>query len=119
MRKLRRLPESAVYLLSCRAIRLLKQSAASVDRVDAPAAGAIGFGVVGGTEAAEFAAGGGNNLRAAGIHFEGRRLRADALFASGSLVILASMSAGLAARSRLAGRSPPFYQRIRPSMQSG
>ena len=83
MRKLRRLPESAVYLLSCRAIRLLKQS------------GAIGFGVVGGTEAAEFAAGGGNNLRAAGIHFEGRRLRADALFASGSLVILASMSAGL------------------------
>jgi hypothetical protein len=74
MRRLRRLPESAVYLLSCRAIRLLKQSAVSVDRVDAPAAGAIGFGVVGGTEAAAFAAGGGNDF-AATVICKGRRLR--------------------------------------------
>ena len=44
-------------------------------RVDAPAAGAIGFGVVGGTEAAEFAAGGGNNLRGCWFHLQGRRLR--------------------------------------------
>jgi hypothetical protein len=71
MRKLRRLPESAVYLLSCRAIRLLKQSAAFVDRVDAPAADAIEFGVVGGTEAAEFAAGGGNKLRGCWFHLQG------------------------------------------------
>jgi hypothetical protein len=41
----------------------LKRYAAFVDRVDAPAADAIGFGVAGGTEAAEFAAGGGNKLR--------------------------------------------------------
>jgi hypothetical protein len=49
----------------------LKQSAAFVDRVDAPAADAIASGVVGGTEAAEFAAGGGNNLSAAGFLYRG------------------------------------------------
>ena len=37
--------------------------------------GAIGFGVVGGTEAAEFAAGGGNKLRGCWFHLQGRRLR--------------------------------------------
>jgi hypothetical protein len=41
-----------------------------VDRVDAPAADAIGFGVAGGTEAAGFAAGGGNKLRCR-FHLQG------------------------------------------------